>query len=105
VLFHPIAGRWGPACLRAATASVETVSPPLETLFYHYWQCGAFALAPRRRETAHFDGSFFSGIRQMKMAGRRYTAFLNDLFGTPFVGADRRGKRLTIFSACVQYKK
>ena len=35
MLFHPIAGRWGPACLRAATASVETVSPPLETLFYH----------------------------------------------------------------------
>ncbi|HEV2395307.1 MAG TPA: hypothetical protein VGS27_00005, partial [Candidatus Sulfotelmatobacter sp.] len=29
VLFHPIAGRWRPACLRAATVSVETVSPPL----------------------------------------------------------------------------
>jgi len=28
VLFHPITGRWRPACLRAATASVETVSPP-----------------------------------------------------------------------------
>jgi hypothetical protein len=33
-----ITGRWTPACLRAATASVETVSPPLTTLFYHSWQ-------------------------------------------------------------------
>jgi hypothetical protein len=29
VFFHPIAGRWRPACLLAATTSVETVSPPL----------------------------------------------------------------------------
>jgi hypothetical protein len=28
LVFHPIAGRWRPACLRVATASVETVSPP-----------------------------------------------------------------------------
>jgi len=38
VLFHPIAGRWGPACLRAATASVETVSPPLELYFNIFGQ-------------------------------------------------------------------
>src|SRR5712691_3458354 len=30
MFFHPIAGRWRPACLRVATASVETVSPPSE---------------------------------------------------------------------------
>ena len=35
MLFHPIAGRWRPACLRAATASVETVSPPSEFPGYH----------------------------------------------------------------------
>jgi hypothetical protein len=29
LVFHPFKGRWGPACLRVATASVETVSPPL----------------------------------------------------------------------------
>ena len=28
VMFHPIPGRWRPACLRAATGSVDTVSPP-----------------------------------------------------------------------------
>jgi hypothetical protein len=66
------------------------------------WRFCARATASRNRT---FRWTFFSGIRQMKMGGRRYTAFLNDLFGTPSVGADRRGKRLTIFSACVQYKK
>jgi len=36
LFFHPIAGRWRPACLRVATASVETVSPPLEySELYH----------------------------------------------------------------------
>ena len=38
MLFHPIAGRWGPACLRAATAPVETVSPPLELYFNIFGQ-------------------------------------------------------------------
>jgi len=35
VLFHHVAGRWVPACLRAATVSVETVSPPRSLLEYH----------------------------------------------------------------------
>jgi hypothetical protein len=30
VLFHHVSGRWVPACLRAATVSVETVAPPLD---------------------------------------------------------------------------
>jgi hypothetical protein len=56
VLFHPIAGRWGPACLRAATASVETVSPPLQHLFYHFCRYAAFtrptanAIEPARNQ-------------------------------------------------------
>ena len=32
MVFHPIAGRWRPACLRVATASVETVSPPFSVI-------------------------------------------------------------------------
>jgi hypothetical protein len=38
VVFHQVTGRWTPACLRAATASVETVSPPQTLLFYHLRQ-------------------------------------------------------------------
>jgi hypothetical protein len=34
IVFHSIAGKWSPARLPAATASVETVSPP-DLPFYH----------------------------------------------------------------------
>ena len=32
MVFHLVTGRWLPACLLAATASVETVSPPEDFL-------------------------------------------------------------------------
>ena len=32
MVFHLVTGRWLPACLLAATASVETVSPPEDSL-------------------------------------------------------------------------
>jgi hypothetical protein len=64
VLFHPIAGRWGPACLRAATASVETVSPPLEALFYHVREvrAGGGGRDANGLKTNGFDWRVFSLI-------------------------------------------
>jgi hypothetical protein len=61
VLFHPIAGRWGPACLRAAAVSVETVSPPLEPPEYHSARSGCKIAGEALRASRLAKGEAGSG--------------------------------------------